>query len=168
MDWFKFDISAYQRATEQLSGIEDGMYLRLMLAYYQREGPLPSDLETVYRLTHAVTRYEKAALRKALHHYFKQVNGHYTNPRADDEIEQYQRLIAGRSRAGAQGRAKQLLGQLAGTKKDTYKETVPPLPPSQLNPCQHRMENGSVCGNAGTHKLHPASKDWYCREHLDG
>ena len=176
MDWFKFDIAAYQRATERLSALEDGIYLRLMLAYYQREGPLPADLSAIYRLTHALTRHEKAAVRTVLERFMVTVNGHYRNTRADEEITQYQELIAGKSLAGAQGRAKQLAKQNAGRYKDT--EIQPPLPPTSTPVdnskipmeigCAALLESGERCGKLGVHKVHPRSPHWYCREHLDG
>ena len=34
--------------------------------------------------------------------------------------------------------------------------------------CQHHNEDGSTCGQLATHKLHPQSKDWFCRSHLNG
>lgn len=89
MDWYKHDIAAYQRATEGLSGLEDGMYRRLLDAYYQREGPLPKDMRLIYALTHASTRHEKAAVGKALRQFMVIVKGSYTNPRADKEINEY-------------------------------------------------------------------------------
>lgn len=166
MEWFKFDISAYQRATEGLSAIEDGIYLRLLLAYYQREGPLPTDLSTIYRLTHASTRHEKAAVRTVLERFTVSVNGHYRNTRADEEIEQYQRLIAGRSLAGAQGRAKQLAGQTAGRYIDREINPLTPLEkPVDNSKCCELLEGGQACGKPGVSKKHPRSSQWYCREH---
>ena len=156
MDWFKFDITAYQRATERSSAIEDGMYLRVMLTYYQREGSLPADLRTIYRLTHASTRHEKAAVRTVLAHFMVSVNGHYTNTRADEEIKEYQaRQDAGRKAAG--------IRWAYGAQSDTQyrnKQTniQPPLPPTS-KPTLNRL---CSCGK-------PANfwqgSTGYCKEH---
>lgn len=100
MDWYKHDISAYQRATEHLTPLQDGLYRRLLDAYYQREGALTSSFPVICRLVGATTRTEKRHLVVILRAYFVHENGRYINSRADQELQEYQRLKdAGRNAA---------------------------------------------------------------------
>ena len=169
MDWYKFDIAAYQRATEGLSAIEDGIYRRMIDACYQREGPLPSDLGTIYRLTHALTKHEKAAVRTVLQRFWVALNGHYHNTRCDAELLQYQGLCdAARKAAGIRWAYRSASDPQC---REIDRKIQPPLPPTSTpvdNSCQHHNEDGTTCGKPGTHKLHPRSTKWYCSEHLDG
>lgn len=90
MQWYKHYLADYLQDTADLSLMEHGAYRMLMDAYYQREGPLPSDLRLIYRLVHAHTRHEQGAVGRILGRYFVLVDQQFTNPRADKEIEQYQ------------------------------------------------------------------------------
>jgi uncharacterized protein YdaU (DUF1376 family) len=45
MNWFKFDIHAYQLETHGMPDAEDLAYRRLMDRYYQEEGPLMNDAD---------------------------------------------------------------------------------------------------------------------------
>lgn len=45
MNWYKFDISAYQLETYGMPDAEDLAYRRLMDRYYQDEGPLMNDAD---------------------------------------------------------------------------------------------------------------------------
>ena len=172
MDWYKFDISAYQRATEGLNGTQDGMYRRMIDACYQREGPLPADLQTIFRLTHALTRAEKAAVATVLERFWVLVSGHYHNSRCDEELLKYQEVCdTARKAIGIRWEQHGVNGA-EYRKIDREKERSTSITTTTSKPvdnsCQHHMENGEVCGKTGTHKLHPSSKDWFCRSHLDG
>lgn len=45
MNWYKFDINAYQVETYGMPDAEDLAYRRLMDRYYQEEGPLINDAD---------------------------------------------------------------------------------------------------------------------------
>ena len=45
MNWYKFDVHAYQLETYGMPDAEDLAYRRLMDRYYQAEGPLMNDAE---------------------------------------------------------------------------------------------------------------------------
>lgn len=91
MDYYQHDIPAYQKATEHLSALEDGVYRRLLDAYYQREGSLPTDLRLVYLVARLTTKQEKRVAQRILQEFFVTENGRYKNKRADEELLKYQR-----------------------------------------------------------------------------
>lgn len=95
MDWFRFNIIDYQRDTAKLGPTGDGIYLRLMLHYYQTESPLPNDFGALCRISGAMTRHEKDVLRMILNSMFgDSPNGELRHKRIDQEIEQYQQRSA--------------------------------------------------------------------------
>ena len=70
----------------------------LLDAYYQREGPLPADPEILYRITKAHKRHEKKAVDLVVVTYFRTLDKHITNKRADQEILNYQSQCAANRR----------------------------------------------------------------------
>ena len=90
MHWYKHYVADYQQDTADLTLIEHGAYRALLDAYYQREGPLPSDPKLLYRITHAHSKAERAAVKRMVSAFFTSVDGHVLNVRADKEIVKYQ------------------------------------------------------------------------------
>ena len=98
MHWYKHYLADYQQDTSDLNLTEHGAYRALLDAYYQREGPLPSDLDVLYRIAHAHSRSERSSVRKIVLRFFTTVDGHVLNTRADQEILKYQAQCAANRR----------------------------------------------------------------------
>jgi len=86
MNFYKFHLGDYYKKTSHLSMLEDGAYRRLMDAIYLREGPLPANIEQIYRLVRAFTDVEKAAVVSVLAEFFTLTDAGYTNARCDEEL----------------------------------------------------------------------------------
>ena len=189
MQWYKHYLTDYGQDTVGLNFLQDAAYRRLLDAYYQREGPIPNDLKLIYRMVHAHSRHEQDAVKMVLKRYFKEEsrNGSgnsdshleqfqehefasvrmvFTNHRADKEIEQYQAQCSANRRPNRQ-RIVNESGSESPPRIDRVDRIEPPLPPN-VNTCRHRLDSGQFCNAPGTHKLHPRSTDWFCREHQDG
>lgn len=87
----KFDlhIGDYLRDTEDLSLLQHGAYLRLMLWYYSTAKPLPNDLERVYRRVGATSREEKHAVEHVLTEFFRLTNGKWVHKRIEEELAKW-------------------------------------------------------------------------------
>ena len=90
MHWYKHYVADYQQDTADLSFTQHAAYRALLDAYYQREGPLPSDLNLLYRITRAHSSAERKAVRLMVERFFTTIDGHVFNSRADKEILKYQ------------------------------------------------------------------------------
>lgn len=177
MDWYKFNIGDYQRATEDLTPFEHWAYRALIDQYYLRSGALPSDVTTLCRMVGATHPVHRKAICSVITRYFqKNGDGKLHNTRCDEEIEEYQRLqAAARTAALARHAHGTHAPRTAERNKEIKKEgkaedkpTSTPPPNPTTDGCKHRNPDGSFCGKPGSHKVHPASKDWYCSEHQDG
>jgi len=94
MNYFEFWGGDYLRDTSRLKMVEHGAYLKLMLAYYGEEQPLPSDYDDLYQIASAITPTDKAAVRKIADKFFPiALDGTRRNRRIDDEIAKAQRRI---------------------------------------------------------------------------
>ena len=98
MHWYKHYLADYQQDTADLSLLEHGAYRALLDAYYQREGPLPSDFKLLFRITHAHSKAERQAVKRMVSAFFTSVDGHVFNSRADREILKYQAQCAANRR----------------------------------------------------------------------
>ncbi len=94
MNYFELYPGDYLRDTTRLSLTEHGAYLRLLMAYYAEEAPLPSDYDELFVVTSAVRAIDKEAVRKIGDRFFPiGDDGLRHNGRADAEIEKAQRRI---------------------------------------------------------------------------
>ena len=178
MEWYKFDLVAYDRATADLNLREHGVYRRLLDLYYQSEKPLLNNRQWLVRQLSIGHKWDSQALVKVLSRYFilDTSDGCYHNSRADAEIAEYKgrseqnRVNAKHRWNGADGNASRTATAMPIQTVQTVHTKTLEKPASKPvdNSCQHHMENGEVCGKVGTHKLHPSSKDWFCRIHLNG
>lgn len=100
MHYYKFNIGDYQSHTKHLSPIEDICYRRLLDFYYLHEQPIPKDLTKVAKLL-LLKEYEKE-IGLVLSEFFVKSKAGWINPRADEEIQQYQ----GFKQSGKDGAAK--------------------------------------------------------------
>ena len=90
---------------------------------------------------------------------------HYRNIRSQEERREYMRLYQAQRRAAGKSDVNNVSNVNQSSKQEAV--SITPLPPLE-NICQHHNDNGTKCGKLGTHKIHPRSSKWYCREHPDG
>jgi uncharacterized protein YdaU (DUF1376 family) len=116
MNYFELYPGDYLRDTTRLSLVEHGAYLRLLMAYYAEEQPLPADEAELFVIVSAVSAADKAAVRKVASRFFPVGDdGLRRNGRADEEIEKAQRRIAiSRENGSKGGRKKNPTGNPTG------------------------------------------------------
>jgi uncharacterized protein YdaU (DUF1376 family) len=88
MNYYPFHIGDYATASRNLSLMEDLAYRRLLDLYYDREAPIPDDIERVSRLIGM--RKHQTAVLYVLSEFFLKSDAVYINPRCDGEISKYQ------------------------------------------------------------------------------
>jgi uncharacterized protein YdaU (DUF1376 family) len=102
VNYFELYPGDYLRDTTRLSLVDHGAYIRLMLAYYGEESPLPADHEELYVIVSAISTVDKAAVRKVADRFFAVCpDGLRHNKRADDEIVKARKRIETARRNGA-------------------------------------------------------------------
>ena len=89
MIFYKHFIGDYQRKTNRLSILEDGVYRRLLDEYYANESPLPLEKDSCFRLVRAIKPVERKAVLKILSLYFTKTPDGYTQTRAAEQIVEY-------------------------------------------------------------------------------
>ncbi|QWF19279.1 YdaU family protein [Lysobacter capsici] len=96
MNYFEFYGGDYLRDTTRLSLTDHGAFLRLLIAYYAEEEPLPAAHAELFTIAGATSSADKAAVRKIADKYFPVgADGLRHNGRADEEIEKAQDRIEG-------------------------------------------------------------------------
>lgn len=104
MNYFEFYPGDYLRDTTKLTLIEHGAYLRLLLAYYGDEKPLPGALKELYVITCAISAADKAATKKVAEQFFPVgADGLRHKNRVDEEIAKAQKRIKTAQENGAKG-----------------------------------------------------------------
>lgn len=98
--WTKIFWADFIGDTMDLSAEEIGVYMLLLARYYQREEPIPADLDVIYRICRATTKGERASVDRVLDGYFVRCEGAYWNKRADKEIAKRQTLRENGSKGG--------------------------------------------------------------------
>ncbi len=89
MNYFELYPGDYLRDTTRLTLVEHGAYLRLLLAYYGEEEPLPADFPELYLIAGAHSATEKEAVRKVAEKHFPVgPDGLRHNKKADEIIAQ--------------------------------------------------------------------------------
>lgn len=87
MNYFELYPGDYLRDTTRLTLIEHGAYLRLLMAYYAEETPLPAEYSELHVIVSAVSAADKAAVKKVADRFFPVGDdGVRRNGRADEEI----------------------------------------------------------------------------------
>lgn len=66
----KINVSQYIADTAHLGLTEHGVYLRLILHYYQNDSWLPDDLDNICRIVCAVTTHERRVVADILDEFF--------------------------------------------------------------------------------------------------
>lgn len=95
-------VADYLADTTHLERHEHGAYLLLLMAYWRKGGPLPSDDLKLCRIAKA-TPSEWKKLKPVMLEFFHEDNGLWVNKRAEIEIEKATQRLAARSKAGKIG-----------------------------------------------------------------
>jgi len=104
VNYFELYPGDYLRDTTRLTLVEHGAYLRLLMAYYAEETPLPKSEAELYVIVSAVSAADKAAVRKVADRFFPVgEDGVRRNGRADAEIEKAQKRITIARENGSKG-----------------------------------------------------------------
>lgn len=111
LQWYPHYPGDYQRDTKDLTLLEHGAY-RQLLDYYYSTGPLPAsydqssdpsldipDHHRLYRICGAITQQEQKAVDTVVSKYFKKDGVMYRNKKADQVIEERQKVIDAKRRA---------------------------------------------------------------------
>lgn len=128
MNYFELYPGDYLRDTSRLTMLEHGAYLRLLMAYYGEEEPLPAAHGELFVIVSAVSAADKAAVVKVADRYFPvdDRDGLRHNSRADTEIGKAQKRIRTARENGSKNRPKKNpAGKPAGgpsgsTRRDTH------------------------------------------------
>lgn len=86
---FNLHIGDWWKSTVHLSDAERGIYLSLLLRYYDTEQPLPADRAAVYRLACARNADAMLAVDSIIDEFFVLQDDGWHNKRADEEIAEY-------------------------------------------------------------------------------
>ena len=100
MNHYPHHIGDFNNATRHLTRVERALYRDMLDLYYDKETPLPTDVQRLARLLIANSDEEKAAIQVVLDDFFTLEDDGYHNKRCDEEISAYRAKIAQASRAG--------------------------------------------------------------------
>lgn len=103
MNYYEHHLGDYMRDTAHLSILEDGVYRRLIDAYYIKELPIPAALREAYRLVRAVTKPEREAVQAVLNEFFEDTPNGWRHKRCEAEIARFQEKRA-KAQRSAQAR----------------------------------------------------------------
>jgi uncharacterized protein YdaU (DUF1376 family) len=103
MNYYQHHLGDYLRDTAHLSILEDGVYHRLLAAYYVREKPLPIEHRECCKLARATTAVERKAVAYILEQFFSMETDGYHQKRADEELAEYQSFIEKQRANGKSG-----------------------------------------------------------------
>lgn len=97
-----FYVGSYLKNTRRLSAAEHGAYLLLMLEYWNAQGPLPDDDDTL-RLITSMTPDEWQKAKQKLLGYFSVEGGFWRHGRIDAEIAKANTIVQRNKANGAKG-----------------------------------------------------------------
>lgn len=103
MNHFPFHIGDWMKDTAHLNATEEGIYLRLTVQYYNREGQLPLDLGACVKLARATTAEQREAVKYCLSEYYERTPEGYRQKRCDEEIAAYLERARQAREAGKKG-----------------------------------------------------------------
>lgn len=130
-----FHIGDFIKDTAHLSHAECGMYLRMLMRYYDKELPLPSDETTLYRQFSARSTDDQQMLNGLLDEFFSRSDDGWAHHRANLELEKANARIEQAREAGkasAQARATKKAAPGKGS-LDAGSSTVKPKPVQPSN-----------------------------------
>ena len=100
MHYYQFNIGDYTSSTQHLEPMEDLAYRRMLDLYYQKESPLPKDIQQIARLIRMRTHCE--CIEIVLQEFFELTDEGYRNKGADKVLSKtYAKSEAARKSAKA-------------------------------------------------------------------
>ena len=106
MNFYPHHISDFNNATRHLTRVERSVYRDAIELYYDKEQPLPDDIELLNRKLLCVADEEKRALSTILGEFFTLSDDGYRHSRCDAEIEKYRKNTSAKAKAGIASAAK--------------------------------------------------------------
>src|SRR5215469_16454438 len=111
--WYAHYPGDYGRDTAHLSLVQHGAYRLLLDHYYSSGGPLPADINALYRICRAFDQSEKEAVGSVLAEFFELRSDGYHNARADVELARRTEIHERLSTSGRRGAKKRWGGHSA-------------------------------------------------------
>lgn len=108
MNYYQHHIGDFNNATRHLTRVERSIYRDLIDLYYDKETPVPTDVERVFKLVLAHSDDEKAAVLSVLEEFFELRDDGWHQARCDAEIDQFHTKTQQASNAGKASAAKRL------------------------------------------------------------
>jgi uncharacterized protein YdaU (DUF1376 family) len=90
--YYRFFVGDYVRDAGHLSLLEHGAYRRLIDLYMVGAAPLPFDMPHLYRLLHATSKEEQAAVQVVVEEFFKMDGPVLRHKRCDRELSWQRKL----------------------------------------------------------------------------
>jgi uncharacterized protein YdaU (DUF1376 family) len=90
--YYRFFPGDYQRDTGDLTLVEHGAY-RVLLDHYYTCGPLPSEMDRLYRLCRAFSTEEQTAVSTVVERFFQPNGNRLRNRKADKELSEREAFI---------------------------------------------------------------------------
>ena len=132
--YIKFYVGDYDRATKDLTAVEDGMYFRLLRHCWSSDRPI-RDTNTAYRIAGAFSADERLAVNSVLERFFRKTRDGYINGRAQKERAQFQAFVDRQRENGSKG----------GRPKTPTEPTAKPQQNPRLNPDEtHGLTHGET------------------------
>jgi uncharacterized protein YdaU (DUF1376 family) len=123
--YYRFFVGDYLRDAGHLSLLEHGAYRRLIDLYMSGGGPLPFDMPRLYRLLHATSKEEQAAVQVVVEEFFRMDGGCLRHKRCDREI-QYSLSVHLGAKANAEVRWSRHRKKNELENKELYTDAMPP------------------------------------------
>ena len=144
LQYYRFFPGDYARDTRHLSMMQQGAY-RLLIDEYMVHGPLPNDLQRLYRICSAFSAEERSAIEFVLSEFFQLDGPCWRHHRCDREIEwQMERSKSAKESARLMWESKR-----SADDKRTHKRTQSErISARYANQNQNQIQNqrGSVVG----------------------
>jgi len=122
MNWYKHYIGDFQRDTNHLTLTERGAYLALIQHYYATESHLPNDHAMLCRISGAMTKPERDAVRVAMGFFAVKAEGLW-HKRIEAELEKTEGKRDVNKKIALEREARKRAENIAAQQKDTTKRT---------------------------------------------
>ncbi len=106
---YQHHIGDFNNATRHLDRLERSIYRDLIELYYDIEGPLPLDIQTICRRILARSNEESTVVERSLNEFFTETPTGWYHNRCEAEIEKYRNSNSQRALAGKASAAKKAL-----------------------------------------------------------
>jgi uncharacterized protein YdaU (DUF1376 family) len=162
MNFYPHHISDFNNATRHLTRVERSVYRDAIEMYYDKESPIPADIELLNRKLLCITEEEKQALLAILSEFFTLSDGLYRHDRCDLEIEKYRKNTSAKAKAGIASAAKRQQKSTGVQQKLTRVHNQEPITNNQ-EPLTNIEDKSSIVGTGVPTCPHREITDLYNR-----